>query len=130
MDVYNAFKTGEESFHTGYGQIYYNEAKKWETEGLDTSLGRWLQMAIDNGGMVIGCKHVDNGQILKDAMWGLKPQAVLDYGTTLDDLLIEGFTQIIMGVESVDYFDVLVENWRMAGGDEVTQAVNEMYGNK
>ena len=87
-------------------------------------------MAIDNGGMVIGCKHVDNEQILKDAMWGLKPQAVLDYGTTLDDLLIEGFTQIIMGVESIDYFDVLVENWRMAGGDEVTQAVNEMYGNK
>lgn len=130
MDVYNAFKTGEESFHTGYGQIYYNEAKLWETEGLDSSLGRWLQMAIDNGGMVIGCKHVDNGQILKDAMWGLKPQAVLDYGTTLDDLLIEGFTQIIMGVESIDYFDVLVENWRMAGGDQVTQAVNEMYGNK
>ena len=37
---------------------------------------------------------------------------------------------IIMGNESVDYFDTLVENWKAAGGDAVTAAVNEMYGNK
>lgn len=128
MDVYNAFQTGEENFHSGYGHIYYNEAKLWTENGDTTGLGRYLQMGIPNGGMVIGCKHVDNEQIQKDAMWGLKPQTVLDYGSTLDDLLVEGFTQIIMGVESVDYFDTLVENWKMAGGDQVTQAVNEMYG--
>lgn len=50
------------------------------------------------------------------------------YGTTLDDLLTEGFTKIIMGTESIDYFDVLVQNWRAAGGDEATKAVNEAYG--
>lgn len=130
MDVYNAVNTGKEEFHSGYGFIYYDEVKKW-TESNDTvGLGRYLQMGLDNGGMVIGCKHVDNGQIQKDAMWGLKPQTVLDYGSTLDDLLVEGFTQIIMGVESVDYFDSLVESWKMAGGEQVTQAVNEMYGAK
>ena len=49
------------------------------------------------------------------------------YGSTLDDILTEGFTKIIIGDEDVSYFDELVSNWRTAGGDTVIQAVNEMY---
>ena len=50
--------------------------------------------------------------------------------STLNDILTEGFTMIILGNESVDYFDTVVESWKAAGGDVVTAAVNEMYGNK
>ena len=49
-------------------------------------------------------------------------------GTTLDDILTEGFTKIITGEVPVDYFDTLVEEWRTAGGDTATKEVNEMYG--
>lgn len=130
LDVNKAIATGEEDFHSGYGYIYYNEAKKWADSQDPVGLGRYVQMGMPNASLFVGCQHVDRGQILKDAVWGLRPQVLLDYGSTLDDILLEGFTQIIMGNETVDYFDALVENWKMAGGDEVTAAVNEMYGAK
>ena len=87
-------------------------------------------MGYDGASLVRSTRYVDNEQLIKSKLWGAQPQAMLDYGTTLDDLLVEGFTQIIMGVESIDYFDALIESWYMAGGEQVTAAVNEMYGNK
>ena len=45
---------------------------------------------------------------------------------TLNDLLQEGFTKIIVGQEPIDYFDTLVENWKRAGGEQATKEVNEM----
>ena len=49
-------------------------------------------------------------------------------GSTLDDLLIEGYSKIITGAEDISYYDTLMQDWRRAGGDAVTAAVNEMYG--
>ncbi|MGN1069924.1 MAG: extracellular solute-binding protein [Candidatus Fimadaptatus sp.] len=129
-EVCNALTTGDETFSTGYAYIYYNEARKWPENGDLTSLGRYLQMGYDGASLVRSTRYVDNEQLIKSKLWGAQPQAMLDYGTTLDDLLVEGFTQIIMGVESIDYFDALIESWYMAGGEQVTAAVNEMYGNK
>ena len=128
-DVCAALETGEENFRSGYGIIYYNEAKSWKDNGDLTGLGRYLQMG-PGGSLTMACDQLDRGQIHNDAVWGAKPQVMLDYGSTLDDILLEGFTMIIMGNESVDYFDTVVESWRAAGGDEVAAAVNEMYGNK
>jgi putative aldouronate transport system substrate-binding protein len=61
-------------------------------------------------------------------MWGVPPQSLRDYGSTLDDLLIEGYTHIITGTQDIGYFDELIESWKKAGGDQVTAQVNEMYG--
>ena len=71
---------------------------------------------------------LDSENYVKTGLWGVTPEALASYGTTLDDILTEGFTKIIMGTESIDYFDVIVQNWRAAGGDEATRAVNEAYG--
>ena len=49
-------------------------------------------------------------------------------GSTLDALLQEGFTQIITGVQPIDYFDTLVESWNKSGGDLMTEEMNSMYG--
>ena len=62
-----------------------------------------------------------------NAIWGLTPDEMDTYGSTLDDILTEGFTKIIIGDEDVSYFDELVSNWRTAGGDTVIEAVNKMY---
>lgn len=129
-EVHNAFMTGTEKFSTGYASLYYNEAKKWVDSGDLTSLGRWLQMGTKDATLFLGNQQVDNGQILKSKLWGSTPQAVLDLGTTLNDLLIEGYTKIIMGVEPIAYYDTLIASWRKAGGDEETAAVNAQYGKK
>ena len=119
-----------DTFSTGNAYSFYNEIMKWVDGGDLTSLGRYLQMGYDESSLARAIGHVDNDQILKTKMWGQQPQVVLDYGTTLSDLLIEGYTEIIMGIESVDYFDTLVENWKAAGGEQCIEAVNEMYGAK
>ena len=37
--------------------------------------------------------------------------------------------RIIVGEESIDYFDTLVDNWAKAGGTKATEEINETYGN-
>jgi len=114
---------------SGNAILFYNEIRKWLDEGDLIGMGRWLQQGGQEFGSIpkaIG--HVDNGQILYSKIWGLPPETLVDYGTTLEDLLREGFTEIIMGVEDIDYFETLIANWYAAGGQECTDAVNEMYG--
>lgn len=115
---------------SGNATLFYNEILKWLDNGDLVGMGRWLQQGGYFASIPKALKHVDNGQILKSAIWGLQPDVLLEYGTTLEDLLKEGFTEIIMGVEDIDYFDTLIENWYAAGGQECTDAVNEMYGAK
>lgn len=127
--VNKALVTGVEDFASGNEIICYNECRAWLDNGDTTGIGRYLQQG-PHGSVTYGCKHVDNNQLAKDAIWGPKPQIAYDYGSALDTILAEGFTLIIMGEEPVDYFDTIVENWKTAGGNEVTDAVNAMYGNK
>ena len=63
-------------------------------------------------------------------MWGQQPPTLQSAGSTLNDILIEGFTKIIVGDKDISYFDELVQQWRTAGGDQATTEINEMYGNK
>ncbi len=129
-EVISAINTKEENFSTGYAVAYYTEIMKWYNDKDFNSIGRFLQMGQNRASLVMACDYVDNNQLLKSKLWGNSPQEVLDYGTTLNDLLTEGFTKIIMGVEPIDYFDTLVAEWKAAGGDEATKAVNDMYGTK
>lgn len=72
---------------------------------------------------------LDNDLIIKDVLWGAPADTLNSMGTTLDDILIEGFTKIIVGQEPVDYFDTLVMEWLAAGGEQATLEMNEKYGN-
>jgi putative aldouronate transport system substrate-binding protein len=63
-------------------------------------------------------------------MTGPAPEEMANYGSTLDDILTEGFTKIIIGEQPLSYFDAVVAEWKAAGGDVVTAAVNKTYGKK
>ena len=45
-------------------------------------------------------------------------------------MLKEGYTKIIIGAEPLEYFDTVVSTWYEAGGQQATDEMNEMYGNK
>ena len=49
---------------------------------------------------------------------------------SLDDILTEGFTKIIVGEKDIDFFDTLVADWEKAGGEKATEEINTTYGNK
>jgi len=129
-EVVAAVKTGKPEFSSGYAYNYYNEVMKWYNSKDPTALGRTLQMGQERSSLNLAVGYVDRNLLIKSKLWGVSPQALLDYGTNLDELLAVGFTKIIMNEEPVDYFDQLIEEWKAAGGEEVTIAVNEMYGGK
>ncbi len=122
-------KTGDPSVFTYSGNLDKCTTAEAFLNSGDTSgtIGGMLQMYHAQCAYSIGAGIVERDEFKRDAMWGAAPEVVNSYGSTLDDLLLEGFTLIITGQQPVEYFDTLVEAWKAAGGDEMTAAVNEMY---
>ncbi|WP_155990404.1 extracellular solute-binding protein [Paenibacillus graminis] len=131
VKVSEAMKTKDTSHFTATGQWQkYNNSVEFETKGTPTAVGDYLQQGAPRSAYGLAKPFIDNTQYIKTSLWGAQPKELAKYGSTLDDILTEGFTKIIMGKESIDYFDKLIQDWREAGGDEATEAVNKMYGNK
>lgn len=106
----------------------YNNSVEFIKNGTPAAAGDYLQQGSPKPAYGLAKSVLDNDQITKTAMWGAPPKELVRYGSTLDDILTEGFTKIIMGSENIDYFDKVVKNWYTAGGGEATEAVNQMYG--
>ncbi|QKS44523.1 extracellular solute-binding protein [Paenibacillus cellulosilyticus] len=127
--VTEALKSNDTSGLTTSGMWQkYNNSVDFMKNATPSSTGDYLQQGSPKPAYGLAKQVLDNNQYIKTALWGATPEALINYGSTLNDLLKEGFTKIIMGKESVDYFDKLVKAWQAAGGDEATQAVNEAYG--
>jgi putative aldouronate transport system substrate-binding protein len=108
--------------------LKYNESVEFAEKGTSSTVGGYLQQGAPKSAYGLAKQILDNNQYVQTAMWGASPKELVKYGSTLNDILVEGFTKIIMGAEDVDYFDKLVQNWHLAGGEEATEAVNVMYG--
>jgi len=131
VKVSEAMKKKDTSNFTATGQWQkYNNSIEFETKGTPAAVGDYLQQGAPRSAYGLAKPYIDNNQYIKNSLWGAQPKELAKYGSTLDDILTEGFTKIIMGKESIDYFDKLIKDWREAGGDEATEAVNKMYGNK
>lgn len=112
----------------GPGAVKYENTVDWMKNKTPKSVGDFLQMGGEKTAYGISQKMLDEGDTVKNVVWGRKPKTLLSAGSTLDDLLKEGFTKIIVGEQPVNYFDQLVADWNKAGGEKATKEVNEMYG--
>jgi putative aldouronate transport system substrate-binding protein len=108
----------------------YEQAAPWWRDNSVEGYGRWIQMYAPRSSYWINLQTYRDGRYYMNRMTGGMPEDVSVYGTTLDDLLIEGFTKIIVGEQPLSYFDTLVAEWKSSGGNFVTQAVNREYGKK
>ncbi len=106
----------------------YNDIHLWMDDQNSDGIGRYLQQNNVNSSYIHADYYIENDLIKKSMLWGETPSELASYGTTLDDLLTEGYTKIIIGSEPIDYFDTVVANWKTAGGDTVTEAMNARYG--
>lgn len=143
-----AFETGETSQFLNTGELNnYLMGLEWikngpsiepvpfindegELKEQQTAVGYWTQRLSSKSGLAVSSRIVMDDRLIRNKLWGELPEALAQYGSTLSDILLEGYTQIIMGDQPIDYFDTLVETWYAAGGADVTAAVNEMYGAK
>ena len=119
----------EPSFTSSYQVLYFNEIIRWTDDRDLPGFGRYAQMGHPQSALVMGVYYEDNGMFLFCRQWGPDPQEVLDFGSITMDILEEGITRIIMGLDPVDNWPVVLENWRQAGGNTMTEAVNREFGN-
>jgi putative aldouronate transport system substrate-binding protein len=108
-------------------QAQYEQAKPWIDSKDPVGYGRWIQQYSIPSSASINLKIMNEGRYLATSMTGPLPEEAAAYGETLDDLLIEGFTKIIVGEQPLSYFDTLVAQWKSSGGDVITAAVNRIY---
>lgn len=108
--------------------LIYNDTVDFLKEGKASAVGNYLQQGAEKSAYGIGNKMLEEGRGLKNVLWGVTPPTMLKTGSTLSDILIEGFTKIIAGEENIDYFDTLVADWKAAGGESAIAEMNEIYG--
>jgi len=125
----NNYQVTDEPMTSEWMSQYEQAAPWWRDHSLD-GYGRWIQMYAPRSSAWNDIQVWNEGRYYMDRMTGPLPEVALPYGNTLNDLLIEGFTKIIIGDQPVSYFDTLVAEWKTSGGDIVTQAVNKEYGKK
>jgi putative aldouronate transport system substrate-binding protein len=95
------------------------------TEGDSAGTGDFLQNYSEK------CAYATNINVVKNNRWtytyprGPIPEEVAAYGSTLSDILVEGWTKIIVGQQPLSYFDTLVAEWKAAGGNVCTAAMNK-----
>lgn len=131
IEVQEALKNdGAIDFTNPNSLVKYEGCLKFLKDGDPDGIGFVLQVGADRCGYGLGKEDLETDNYVRSKLWGATPDVLLEYGSTLTDLLKEGFTKIVIGAEPIDYFDTLVENWKTAGGQDATDAVNEMYGSK
>ena len=52
---------------------------------------------------------------------------MIDYEGMLATIRDEAYIKIIIGDEELDYFDTFVEEWYAAGGQTITDEVNDWF---
>lgn len=125
LDKYLA---GEEvdSSDLGKDAVKYEHCVQWIEEKDPVAIGDWFQQGSPKSAYRISKEMLDNEEYVKDATDGKDIPTIQSLGEVLNDILLEGFTKIIVGDKPVDYFDTLVKDWYTAGGEAATKEVNEM----
>ena len=128
-DAVDRYLAGEEVDISDLGKNVskYNNCVNWVENQDPNGVGDWLQQGNDRSTYGIAKEYVDKKQYVQDAMWGAQTPTLQSAGSTLNDILIEGFTKIIIGDQPIDYFDTIVEQWLTAGGQQATAEINETY---
>ena len=130
QDALGRYLAGEsvDTAALGTNLAKYESCVSWLESQDPNGVGDWLQQGSDPSAYGLAKKYVDEHQYVQDAKWGPETPTLQAAGSTLNDILTEGFTKIILGEKPVDYFDEIVQQWLTAGGAQATAEINETYG--
>ena len=112
-----------------YGeQLSMYEYSKAAQDG-DTTLWGWNRVFGEGGSqmLLIDYENDENVKLVRDQFYGVATETMSMRKTTLDTMLDEAFIKIITGQTTADEFDNVVESWYSAGGQDMTDEVNEWY---
>ncbi len=109
----------------------YNMLKEF-VEG-NTDSAHWQKAKLFYGpDSVFGIANYyrDNNLLVRDEWYGADTPTMLERMSILDDSEKEMILKIIIGEESLEYFDEFVTNWYELGGEAILTEVNEWYNTK
>ena len=145
-DFYLMVKNGIEGVHWEFdenGVVVQTESWKKESETYDSSLA--ASSAIGSSNCFCPWQSMINYQRLQKYQYDFANATVANYTgnisikqltmpseaeyiTDLNTLISTMTSDIITGVQPVDYFDEAVAQWYAQGGQTLTDEVNEYYG--
>jgi putative aldouronate transport system substrate-binding protein len=131
VQVQAAIKANDPSVITlPAAMLKYEGARTWVDNKDPAGFGMYSQVYGPHSAYHDNDIIVNEKRMLYTAMMGPAPEEVDSYGSTLSDILLEGFTKIVIGDQPLSYFDTIVAQWKAAGGDTATAAVNRDYAKK
>lgn len=129
LDAYRELAEFEKTRDKSKLSIEANAIKKYidayRNGGLLVGWG-WERVYGPSGAFAIIDQYEKNNQLLYDQFTGAPTETMIDRIKFLNDMQNDAYINIILG-ESVEAFDRFVEQWRLLGGDRITQEVNEWY---
>lgn len=105
----------------------YAEIKDPSDPAWLTGAGWWHKLVYTSGASVME-SYLERGLQFNEFQGMLSEDSAFNK-VTLDKLMVETYTNIIMG-ESVDTFDAFVDEWYAEGGQEILDEANAWYESK
>lgn len=120
-------QTGDDS------QLWPDDMDNWNTQQLfysdhdQNGFSHKVTFGNEHSGLSTVQYYMDNQMFVDDAYAAAPPESMTENWSTLLALQNETYTKIITG-EPVDAtFDAFVDQWKAAGGDQITSEINEWY---
>lgn len=97
----------------------------------DKTMWGWNRVFGEGGAqqLLMSYQNSSNVELVYDQFFGAPGEVMTEKKSTLDDMLNQVILKIIAGQDSLDSFDTVVEQWKSAGGQDMTDEVNEWYTN-
>lgn len=104
---------------------YYNQILSYR-DG-DIANWSWEMVFGPEGSQSILNYYVNEDLFKNDEFYGAPTTTMASKESSLNKMMLEVFTKIIMGDASLDSFDEFVADWNKLGGSDMTNEVNEWY---
>ncbi|WP_169088487.1 extracellular solute-binding protein [Paenibacillus sp. PL91] len=123
LKVTEAFKTGDASKLNAEEKGYYDNIQKYK-DG-DNANAQFEKVFGETGSFRYMNEYVNNNLFKMDEFYGASTDAMKNRLKTIEQAVIEYYTKVIMGSDSIDNFDKFVSQLNKLGLEDVTKEVND-----
>lgn len=123
LKITEAIKTGDTSKLNAEEKGYYDNIQKYK-DG-DNANAQFEKVFGETGSFKSMNEYVTNNLFKMDEFYGASTDAMKNRLKTIEQAVMEYYTKVIMGSDSVDNFDKFVSQLNQLGLEEVTKEVNE-----
>ncbi|MCM3172009.1 MULTISPECIES: extracellular solute-binding protein [unclassified Paenibacillus] len=123
LNITEAFKTGNASNLNAEEKGYYDNIQKYK-DG-DNANAQYEKVFGETGSFKYMNEYVNQDLFKMNEFYGAPTAAMKNRLKTIEQAVIEYYTKVIMGSDSLDNFDKFVDQLNKLGLEEVTKEVND-----